>query len=110
MTNGVIRVATRRNVPARRRQGHLRAQIVEELPVWSGSNRVVRLRKLKTRTTILTAPSPTAGRSAPSLVVRGVGIYDLVSDEDVAKALAADINVDMRDDPGKDWVWMTDKD
>ena len=110
MTNGVIRVATRRKEPASPETSPLRAQLVKELPRWYGSPRVKRLRKLKTRTTILTAPSPTAGRSAPSLVVRGVGIYDLVSDEDVAKALAADINVDMRDDPGKDWVWMTDKD
>ena len=62
-----------------------------------GSHLHGRYIKLRVRTSCLTGLSPTAGKSAPSLAVRGQGSYDLLNDEAVAAALAEGHNIDMRD-------------
>lgn len=92
--NAVIRVVTRKSGPAYPWMTPFRVQIVEAIREWCGYVPQVQLRKLRTRTIILTDeyrdPKPAA-----SLAVRGVGTYDLLSDVDVAVSMKTGVDFDM---------------
>lgn len=108
--NGVSRLAvvTRKRGYGPGVSSPLRVQFVAVIHEWYGSNPHAQFTKLKSRTSILIA-SPVSP-PVSSLEVRGQGTFDLLSNEFIKDALAVGEDVDMIDNPGKDWVWMTDKD
>ncbi len=97
MMKGALIVATPKREGARRPISPFLAERVAVHALLFGSRLVVPYIKLRIRTNCLTDVSPPAGKSAPSLGVRGQGNYDLLNDEAMAAALAEGHNIDMRD-------------